>query len=281
MAEHLSQGQADEFAVGSLDPDLERSIRLHIADCADCRRAVEEANRVAALLALSAPLHPAPERLKARVVTRAGIRRPLWARVLSVGQAAAGIAAVFVAIAAFTGMVSMRSQVADLRQQNGELSTKIQDVASQEIEIFGLSKRLTESERKAAEIEVTNAKAGELLAAMLNPASETAQVVNLAGAGSSVGGLVWDPGQDRLWVHAQKLPKLADNQTYQIWVESGGKYLYLGPLVPNDNGTATFDRYLPEGIARYGSVIVSIETAGGSGDRKGTGVFYVANLPRP
>lgn len=281
MSGHLSQEQADEYAVGSLDPELERIVALHIAECSPCREAVEDAQRVAGLLAFSAPLHPAPGRLRARVVTRAGIRRPLWIRVLSIGQAAAGIAAVFVAIAAFTGMVSMKSQVSELRQKNADLSTRIQDVSSQEVEIFALSRRLTDAEQKATQIEASAEKDRELLAAMLNPESDVAEVVALEGAGGSVGRLVWEADQERLWFYARKLPVLASNQTYQVWVEAGGQYTSLGTFLPDANGTARYERLVPGGIANYASVIVTVETLGGSPAREGTGIFYVADLPRP
>lgn len=46
--EHITQEQADEFAIGSLEPALERAIALHLAECAACRDIVRDSERLAA-----------------------------------------------------------------------------------------------------------------------------------------------------------------------------------------------------------------------------------------
>src|SRR5688572_10993050 len=110
--EHITQGQADEYAIGALEPQLERIIALHLAECHDCRDMVRDAERLAATLALGAPSRRASRQLKRRVWAHAGISRPTFAqRAVKFVPAAAAIAAVFVAAAAFTGMVSVRNQV--------------------------------------------------------------------------------------------------------------------------------------------------------------------------
>ena len=50
--EHISQEQADEFAIGSLEAPLERAIALHLAECPACRDIVRDSERLAATFAL-------------------------------------------------------------------------------------------------------------------------------------------------------------------------------------------------------------------------------------
>lgn len=277
---HISQEQADEYAIGSLEPEMERLVTLHAADCDLCRDLLFEAQRVASHIAAAAPLVRAPRELKRRVEVSAGLRRPpVRTYVIRAAQAAAGIAAVTIAIIAFAGMISMRGQVNDLQTQNASLQDQILDISSQEVEIFALSQRLTDAERRASQFEASADQDRELLAAMISPDSDFAEVITLRAAGNSVGRLVWDQDQNRLWFVARKLPQLPSGQVYQFWVESGGDWISLGSFNSDETGTATYSRLVPEGLDSYDSAIVTIETVGASVDREGTGVFMVSRLP--
>lgn len=277
---HISQEQADEYAIGSLEPEMERLVTLHAADCDLCRDLLFEAQRVASHIATAAPLVRAPRELKRRVEVSAGLRRPpVRTYVIRAAQAAAGIAAVTIAIIAFAGMISMRGQVNDLQTQNASLQDQILDISSQEVEIFALSQRLTDAERRASQFEASADQDRELLAAMISPDSDFAEVITLRAAGNSVGRLVWDEDQNRLWFVARKLPQLPSGQVYQFWVESGGDWISLGSFNSDETGTATYSRLVPEGLDSYDSAIVTIETVGASVDREGTGVFMVSRLP--
>ncbi|MDZ7729424.1 MAG: anti-sigma factor [Dehalococcoidia bacterium] len=283
MGAHISQEQADEYAVGSLEPQLEHAIMLHAAECDACSQALVEAERVATSLSLGTPLEPAPEHLRKRVTVAAGLKRPgLIHRALRMAPAAAALAAVFVAVVALAGMVSMRGEVRELQVRNGQLQKQIDDVSSQEVEIFALSQRLSEAEQKARDIEQSAEEDRELLAAMLSPESDVADVITTADGGNSnsIGHLVWEEKQKRLWFVARNLPQLDGTQTYRLWVESGGDYIPLGTLQPDESGTATYERYLPEGIGAYDTAVVSIERSASPGEeRYGDSVFFISRLP--
>jgi anti-sigma-K factor RskA len=282
MGGHITQAQADEYAIGSLDTEMERLITLHAADCTPCRELLFEAERVASSLAMSAPPRTAPPRLKKKVAVQAGIRPPGPTHYLiRFGQAAAGFAAVLVAVAALTGMLSMRSQVSELRQQNAELRSEVRNLASQEVEIFALSIRLAEAEQRAAEIARSAERDRELWAAMASPDSDTAEVVAVEGREYAIGRLVWEQDQNRLWFVAQNLPELDEGHSYQLWLDDGGEFIPLGRLQRDDSGTATYVRHMPNGISSYNGVIVTIERSGGSFERRGDAIFFVTNLPRP
>ena len=55
--------------------------------------------------------------------------------------AGAGIAAVIVAIAAFTGMVSVRGQIRSLRHENLVLQDEINDALSQKVELAAVTRQ--------------------------------------------------------------------------------------------------------------------------------------------
>ncbi len=279
--EHLTQEQADEYAIGSMEPGLERAVALHLAECTACRELVRDAERVASLVALNVPRLPPPAHLRRRVFSNAGITRPgPLRRAFSLSRTAAGLAAVVVAIAAFTGMVTVRDQVGDLRQQNADLQAQIDDALSQKVELAALTRKLDDQERLAAQIEERSRDDRELNLAFMSPTSDVAAVTSLDDSGSAIGRLVWDSEQKRVWFVASELSPRPPGETYQIWVNSGGRYYSLGTFTPDESGFARYETVVPEGLSTYETAVVTIERAGGSPLREGPTVFFVADLSR-
>jgi len=279
--DHLSQEQADEYAIGSLEPSLERAIALHLAECPACRDMVRDAERLAALLAASQPIRRASPRLRSRVLAAAGIRRPGPAtRVFTIGRAAAGIAAIVVAIAAFSGMLGLRTQVNALRSQNTDLQRQIDEALSQKVALAALTQKLADQEAAAAELRETLKSDSELFIALISPSSQVASVVSVDPERGSIGRLVWDEEQKRVWFVASQLRQLPPGETYQLWVNSAGRYYSLGTFAPDEAGFARYETRVPEGITSYDTAVVTIERAGGSPVREGPTVFFVADLSR-
>ena len=275
---HITQDQADEYAIGSVDPEAEPVLLYHIGRCAECRSRVQIAERVAAALALGLRGHKPPRRLKRRILIHAGIARPnpltqafRWSRAL------AGIAAVFVAIAAFTGMISVRGQISTLRDQNAHLGTQVEDALSTRVELVAQAQRLTDEENASKELRQTAKAFQELTLAFLSPESSVADVISKEEAAGAQGRLVWDPDQNKLWFVARGLTPRKNGETYQIWVNSGGKWFSLGTFNSDVSGFARYDTVLPQGLKSYESAVVTIERAGGSPERSGPSLF-VADL---
>jgi hypothetical protein len=95
---------AAELALGIADgADRARALR-HLADCAECRRAVEELSEVADELLMLAPGHEPPMGFESRVLARVqpppstAPRRAPWRRVLVVLAPAAAAAALTVGV---------------------------------------------------------------------------------------------------------------------------------------------------------------------------------------
>ncbi|MCC6381010.1 MAG: anti-sigma factor [Dehalococcoidia bacterium] len=193
--------------------------------------------------------------------------------------AGAGAAAVFVAIAAFTGMISVRGQINDLRKENVALQDQIRDALSQKIEIAALTQRLSEEERPSSELRSATRSDRDLLLAIMSPDSDTAEVFGVNDYASALGRLVWDEQQRRLWFIASRLPALPEGQTYQIWVSSGGRYASLGTFNSDASGFARYETLVPQGLKSYESAVVTIERAGGAPERSGQSAF-VTDLSR-
>jgi hypothetical protein len=276
--EHITQEQADEFAIGSLEPSLERAVALHLAECPACRDIVRDSERLAATFALSTPVRRSPSRLKGKVLAAAGIRRPgPVSRAFAFGRATAGLAAVFVAAAAFTGLVWVRGEVRELREDNAALRTQIDAALSQEVEIAALTRKLDDQEKAAARLEESAVGDQDLIVALLSPDTKIAEVYSSEGAGTGIVRFIWDDQQKKVWFVASDLPKRPAGETYEIWVASAGKYYTLGAFEPDDQGFARHQATVPEGITSYESAVVTIERDG-SPDRTGPTVFFVADL---
>jgi anti-sigma-K factor RskA len=280
-AAHISQEQADEFAIGSLEPEFERPIAVHIAECSACRDLVRDAERVAASLAVSVPMRRPNRRLRRRVWKAAGIEGPgVLTRIAMIAPAAAGIAASIVAIAAFTGMISVRGQIQDLRNENVALQDQIDSTLSQKVQIAALTQRVSDEERTSAELRQAADGDRDLLVAIMAPESDVAEVLSVdPNAPSAVGRLIWDNEQTRVWFVAAHLPERPPGETYQIWVSSGGRYISLGTFNSDESGFARYDTTLPQGLKKYDTALVTIERSGGAPERSGNAVF-VTDLSR-
>jgi len=276
----LTQEIADEFAIGSLPVMVEAELAEHLRECESCLEMTRAAQRLAAALALTAPLARSPSGLRRRTFVAAGVARTrLAGRLLRYGSAAAGVAAALLAVGAFTGMVAVRNQVQDLRQENSNLGTQVEDLLSQKIEILALTRRLSDEERTSDELQQAARGDRDLLLAMLSPEADVAEVFSVEPGASSIGRLVWDRDQKKVWFVANRLRSLPAGETYQVWASAGGKYHSLGTFNAEPSGFARYETIVPQGLENYESAVVTIERAGGAPERTGSSVF-VADLSR-
>ena len=86
-------------------------------------------------------------------------------------------------------------------------------------------------------------------------------------------------GMAKKVVVADNLAPRPNNQTYQIWVSSGGKYTSLGTFTPDSTGYARYVTIVPQGMASYDTAVVTIEVAGGATQRSGPFVFSADLTP--
>ena len=96
-------GDVAAYALGALEPDEVASFEAHLQTCAACREELAAYQHVVEALPMSAPQHPAPRRLRRRVMT--AVRREAEPappserrRRLSLGRPAGALAAVSAAL---------------------------------------------------------------------------------------------------------------------------------------------------------------------------------------
>ena len=277
---HITQEQADEFALGAMGPEVTQALLLHADVCFECRLMVSESRRVAAALALGVAYHRPPPELRRRVLRSAGILRPgplTWAaRLVTAG---AGVAAVVVAIAAFTGMVSVRGQIDDVRRENQALQARLDNAVPTRVELLAITRRLSDAERTNTELFDAARGDRDLLLALLSPESDVADVIAVNDSEQAIGRFVWDDGQKKAWFVANRLQSLKAGQTYQLWINADGRYLSLGTFNSDASGFARLSAVVPQGLKSYESAVVTVETAPGAPERSGPSVF-VTDLSR-
>ena len=289
---HLDEDDADAYALGALQPAEAQAVATHIAACEMCHATVREAESAAAALALASPLHRAPAALKSRVLAEAGIVattpqnprstrrvRNIVRRTIQLAPAVGGIAAVTVAIMAFTGMVSVRGQVHDLQHQNADLQTQIASTLSEKVQIGAITQRLTDAEKASFEQSQDAQADHDLLLAMLSPQSIVADVYTTSDQQNAIGRLIWSPADKKVFFVAANLDPAPANETYQLWVSEDGKYSSLGTFTPDSTGFARYSATVPEGMSEYQTAVVTVETAGGAQQRSGPSIF-AADLSR-
>ena len=273
---HISQELADEFAVGGLEQEIRDLINLHAADCQQCAIRMSEAEDLAAMLALGAPIQRPRPRLRRRTFAAAGIGRlGLVHSVMKRLPAAMGIAAAMAVIVALTGMFMLRSDVSDLQRDRSILRAQVDDALLQDVEIAALQRRLDEGERKSIALELAASGDRELLLAVLSPDTEVAEVysVDRGVPNDSFGRLVWSDAESKLYFIASGLEPRPLDETYQIWVVRDGRYESIGTFNPRESGFVRFETMLDDGIQDYQSVVVTVERAGGELERTGPSVF--------
>jgi anti-sigma-K factor RskA len=175
-------------------------------------------------------------------------------------------------------MVWMRGEVADLHDDNSDLQLQIDQALAQEVEIAALTRKIDDQEKAAARLEDAATGDQDLIVALLSNRTRIAEVISSDETASAIGRLVWDADQKKVWFVASDLPQRPSGETYQLWVQSGGRYFPLGAFQSDEKGFARFYTVVPEGIASYESAVVTIERAGGSPTREGPTVFFVLDL---
>lgn len=276
---HLTQGLADEFAIGSLGPEDESAVRLHALSCAECDALLRDAERIAAALALGLPLERAPASIERNLFNPRQSRLRVVARFSRYGRMAAGLAALVIAGAALAAAISVRSEVSRLQHDNATLESKMADALGTKGEVAALARRLSDEERTSAAQSQQARSDRELLLAMLSPRSQVAEVYSTDTQAAAIGRLIWNEEEKRVWFVADKLPSRPSGQVYQLWVSEDGTYESLGTFQPDTSGFARYVASVPEGMTGYDAAVVTIEPAGGAEERSGPAVF-AADLSR-
>lgn len=237
------QERASLFAAGAL-PESERAeFALHIEDeqCAVCRAEATELQNMMALVAFSVPSASPSPTLKTRLIEQArnsGPVRPKSAMLF--GRWWFELVTSAVAVAAGVVLLSVQFANRELLRLNQVLYSRI------------------------AQLEVQAAKDDTYLATLTSP---DVRVVNLAGQGLNVkasGRIFWDQSRKRWLFYVRDLPRVASNQSYQLWfVPKTGNPISALVFNTEADGSVQVDIDVPDNATNLKAAAVTTEPAGG------------------
>jgi hypothetical protein len=193
----------DVYAVGAAEPAEAAAIEAHVADCVRCWSTLNEAQRVAASLALGGTIQRSPEPLRRRVLAEAsraetapaeggsrGVRQwlghlwPVGAGVLT-AAAAASLAFTFV----------LQGEVSDLQDENDQLESQV-EAADQSI---------TDQQQVMAVLAAADARQVEMTSV-----GET--------SGDVWGSYLWSSRNRTGVILCDNLPPLGSGEVYKVWL---------------------------------------------------------------
>ena len=233
----------DLYALGVLEGEEKSSLETHLADCADCARKLNEARGRIALLALAAPPHSPPGRVREKLLQqvrgearppakesepRAGFFGNWWAAVWAPATIVLAVLTVFL----WVSNKQLNLQLQRLRDQVAEQAKK-------NLETQALLEFKT---------------APDTMKVALNPMPEMPKAWAQVEYNSRLGMIAYNGD----------MPMPPSDMTYQLWlVPASGSRVNAGVFWPQPGGKgASFMKQVPPGMAAK-AFAVTVEPAGG------------------
>ena len=248
----------DAYALGAAEKAEAEALEEHVADCVRCWESLNEAQRATALLALSTAIEEASPYLRHRILDEArrqgrpsrgagrllaGLKR-LWPAGVGV-LAAAGVAALVLA-------VFVQAEMNDLQDENGQLERQVQEAGT----LLGEQR--------------------QLMAVMAAPDLQQVSLHSPQPGSDALATYYWSLNTQSGFLVCNKLPPLAENQSYQVWILADGEAIPAGTFQPwKGIGQLPIDLSISD--KRHTAIIVTIEDADGS-DRPSGEPFLLASL---
>jgi len=247
----------DAYALGAADAAEASAIQEHAADCVRCWSSLDEAQRVAASLALSTAIEKAPPSLRSRVLAETERRRwpkPAFApkRLRRLWPAATGVLAAG-AVAALAFALVLQAEVNDLRGDRDRLTADVQNAGG-----------VLDEQR-------------QLMAVLAAP---DAQQISLQPADPSSQALAvyyWSRSSRTGALLSNNLPPLGEGQLYHAWLLTGDEIYHAGSFEAW-NGVGQLSMDIKDVSGRPVGIGVSIEDAAGA--ERPRNMFLFAEFPR-
>jgi anti-sigma-K factor RskA len=218
------------YSVGATDADETRLVESLLPRCPEVAAELDEYNGLAeAMLYTVAPVAPPArvhDRLMQRVAERSVTKQPRYAAY----RGWAALAAASLVLLVFSNLYWIA-------------------------QINTLSTARTAAEARLSEQE--NAIA-ELLA------QESQQVALVATQQNVYARVVWTPESEYFLLTTNRLPALAPDQTYQLWLIGEGGPVSAGIFEVDAAGRKAMLFPMPQSLANYQALGISVEPAGGS-----------------
>ena len=218
------------YALGATDAAESTIVESHLDGCAECRRDLDDATEIAALLALAVPVVEPPTHLRDAIVRAAGVDREL------------------------RGIRAPAPAVAGTRPGRPSPRTRLSRLLSPARTIAGIAAACAILATGVAVHERGSTTSSELQAALQAP---EARVLQLSAANGSSARVVTAPGRKPVFVGT--MAAAPSGHTYQLWaIPAGGTPISLGLL-----GNGRVIRAVPS-VTDAKSYAVTVEPAGGS-----------------
>ncbi len=250
--EHIPQEDLVLYAMQAMQPHELAAVRLHLEQCAQCRRALAEVNGELALVAMSVEQQPLPEGARARFVERLGAdaapkgnvgaapvvsierKRPARTAALWLGWLAAAASLLF--------------------------------AISLEQKLHVLDDQLAQQKLAAEQQATANARAQQVLDVLTAPAAKRVLLTAAKAKPQPTGRAVYLADNGGLVFQANDLGQLTQDKTYELWVipANGQAPIPAGLFRPDAAGSASIVLPpLPKGVPAK-AFGVTIEKAEGS-----------------
>ncbi len=227
------------YALGALDAGERELVERHLETCPGCRADAERAAAATAMVALAAPLHPAPAGLHSRLMRQIeeqergepegalrrlvvdppteGSPRPrrqsgpstgLGHRVLVWLQPLAASVAILLLLGAGVWIMRMQTQINRLQARSQTLQRQVADFGGQRAALMLLASEGT-------------------IRYDMQPSNPDTGVT---------GAVIWNPDQHACSVFASGLPPLAPGQSYHVWLVGNHHSWDSGTLTASTEG---------------------------------------------
>lgn len=251
----------DAYALGATAKPEAESIERHVAECVRCWEELDEAQRAAALIALSLPIHSPSDSLGRRILAAAQrdiprkLRSPhavpggAVARRRSPWLAAAGVAALV--FASF-----LQVQMADLRHDKNDLAQQVSDLRAH---------------NEAADAQLEQQR--QIMAVLSHPDTQSVPMTPTSSTSRASAVYGWSRSRGQAFILCQGLPALKPGQVYQAWFAIGTDYL-PARIFSTSDGTCLIPMDVGWLTGRPSGIGITIEPEGGSDQPSGQWVLY-------
>ncbi len=233
------------YALEELSGADRQAFEEHLQECAACRRELQAMRADLGLLGLSSSGPQPPARSKQRLMraiadeprgvsvpepVRAPVSRSWWS---SLVPALAALGLLIVAVVMWRGNVSLRDQLAELRNRNQDAATQL-DRVNEELRLL--------TAPDAVHVALTSQKAAK----------------------EPTGTAIFSPERKRMMLMASNLPVAPPGKAYELWViPVNGAPIAAGVFKPDEHGNAIImDHTMPEGVVAKAFAITVEDEAG-------------------
>jgi len=243
----------DAYALGAADAREAKAVERHVADCVRCWDELTKAQRTAALLALTAPMHEAPASLEARLMSAArGAARPGFSPAGSFGGVRIGWPATagsvgLVGAAALVFAVFLQAQVNDLEGDRDTLEDRV-------VALGSITRVATAPDVRTISFEeVTD--------------------TTTTGPFSGDADYRWSRDEGKGVIFCDSMPLLPEGEVYEAWYVTLSEPVPAGTFTPDDAGGCLHLMEPEWQVAAATGVGITHEKAGGA--RRPTGDWLV------